>query len=113
MDNTKKDLHKEDKILREYAEVKKAISELGEKQKELEPQVLNALSTIGVDTLQETYGTFSKVFRKVWKYSEAYNQKEEQYQVILKAERDKEQQDKIATFEEKVGLSYRVYEVKE
>lgn len=99
-------------LFEEYAKTKEQIALLMERAKELEPKVLKNLDEMRVDTYQENYGTFSVVRRKAWTYSDEYQSKEEQYNVILKEARREEQENNIAKAEETKGLSYRKYEEK-
>src|SRR3990167_1120907 len=104
---------KQNEFFQKYADKKAEAAKIAEELKELEPKVLGLLEKQGIETLKETYGTFSVVYRKKWEYSPELIQKETEYEVIIKAKKAEEQKDGIAKAEETKGLTYRKYEPKE
>ena len=100
---------KQNALFQDYADKKVEAIKIAEELKELEPKVLGLLEKQGVDTLKETYGTFSAVYRKKWEYSPALLQKELEYDTIIKARKTEEQENGEAKAEEIKGLSYRAY----
>lgn len=102
---TKKELSLMDK----YAAIKADMATLQEELDILEPKIINEMKS---DTIQLEYGTFSKVYRKTWKYTSEYDGRKEQYDTVLKQMREDEQNSGEAKATEKVGLSYRKYEPK-
>ena len=100
---------KQDSVLKEYAAVNEQIAALEEKQKELKPKVLSLLEKEGIDTMKETYGTFSVVYRKTWTYTESLVSKEKQYAEIIKAAKTEEQGSGEAKNVDNKTLSYRAY----
>lgn len=99
----------QNKLFQDYADKKAEAGRIAEELKELETGVLGLLEKQGVDTLKETYGTFSVVYRKSWEYSPALVQKELEYNTIIKASKSEEQESGVAKAEETKGLSYRAY----
>ena len=104
---------KQNSLLQDYADKKAELARIGDELKELEPKVLGFLEKQGIDTLKETYGTFSIVSRKKWEYSPSLVQKEVEYNVIIKTKKQEEQDSGVAKAEETKGLSYRVYKPNE
>ena len=100
---------KQNALFQDYAEKKAEAAKIAEELKELEPKVLGLLEKQGIDTLKETYGTFSVVNRKKWEYSPALVQKELEYDTIIKSKKTEEQEAGVAKAEESKSLSYRAY----
>ena len=104
---------KQDHILKVYAEKKEQLAKLQEELDDHEAMVMQVLDERGIQTLQETYGTFSVVNRKKWTYTKELVQKELEYNVVIKERKSEEQKSGEAKVEEIKGLSYRKYEPKE
>lgn len=100
---------KQNALFQDYADKKAEAARIAEELKEMEGKVLGLLEKQGVDTLKETYGTFSVVYRKKWDYSPALIQKELEYNTIIKSRKTEEQENGEAKSEEAKGLSYRAY----
>ncbi len=100
---------KQSNLLERYAELKAQAKAISEELDVMEGKVLGYLEKEGVDTLKEEYGTFSVVYRKKWTFSKELVEKEKQYAVIIKAEKQEEQESGEAKAEEVKGLSYRAY----
>ena len=75
---------KQNETLKDYAALESQISELEAKRDSLKDKVLKVLEAAGIDTLKDTFGTFSRVFRKKWEYSPALVQKEKEYNMVIK-----------------------------
>ena len=100
-------------VLETYAEFKAKKEEIEDALANLQPEVMAYLEKEGVDTLREEYGTFSIVYRKQWIYSKELQEKEKQYNAIVKTAKQDEQDNGEAKAEESKSLSYRAYEAKE
>jgi hypothetical protein len=103
---------KQNELLERYADRKQSIKLLEMELEVLEPKVLAYLDKEGVQTLQEAYGTFSVVNRRKYTYTKELVEKQKQYDVIIKAAKQEEQENGEAKVEEVKGLSYRQYEEK-
>lgn len=107
-----KQMKKESKqtdVLKLYAGLEDERKKVEEKLEALKPEILKVLEEKGVDTLQETYGTYSVVYRKRWTYSSELVQKEFEYNEIVKSRKQEEQTSGEAKAEVAKGLSYRAY----
>ena len=106
---TKNMTNKQLTLLEDYAAKEEQLKALEAEIEAMKPKVLATLEKQGVDTLKETYGTFSVVYRKKWTYSDGLSEKEKQYNAVIKQEKADEQESGEASFEETKGLSYRQY----
>jgi hypothetical protein len=103
----------DDSFLKAYADLKAERTRIDERLEEFEPKILAYLAMRGIDTLQESYGTFSVVNRKRWTYTPELMQKELEYTTVIKNLKAEEQDNGEAKAEDVKNLSYRQYVVKE
>ena len=86
-----------------YADVKNQIKELENKAKEIEVIILDEMKSQEIDSVKSDFGTFSLTKRKTWKYTDEVLKLSD----VVKQQKEKEETEGIATFEEKVGLLFR------
>jgi hypothetical protein len=95
-------------LLQSYANLRIEMEKFETKRRMMESKILDELELHRLDTLKlEQIGTFSRVHKISWEYSDEYNRIEEKYKEILKSIREREQEKGVAKGEENIFLSFR------
>lgn len=92
--------------LNKYVRLRRRIAELEALRRELEPSVIRQLEDVGA-TYKSKLGTIYTTNRTVWSYSPHYKEIEAQTKNQLATIRETEQQEGLATKEEKVSVGFR------